>query len=136
MSSSGGGASRISRARLLLPSSFASSRRASTRASVDAPARDAFERDEEIYRTSLAPSGARPNSFALADLARPSRRVAEEEACWICLDDRSDEHDELLKPCACPRWVRAARRPVPSRDSTLREMSCLAVSRHLDFFCN
>ena len=28
--------------------------------------------------------------------------------CWICLGDHNEEHDALLRPCKCPRWVSVA----------------------------
>ena len=30
---------------------------------------------------------------------------ADDEGCWICLDNHDTEHDKLLRPCKCPRWV-------------------------------
>ena len=58
----------------------------------------------------------------------PPPRVADDEMCWICLDET---REELVRPCKCPRWVRsrAPRTPDPSRQRRVRDAcaSCHGV---------
>ena len=68
-----------------------------------------------------------------ADPAPPAPpRVADDEMCWICLDET---REELVRPCKCPRWVRsrAPRTPDPSRQRRVRDAcaSCHARRRRV-----
>ena len=62
----------------------------------------------------------------------PPPRVADDEMCWICLDET---REELVRPCKCPRWVRsrAPRTPDPSRQRRVRDAcaSCHARRRRV-----
>jgi hypothetical protein len=58
----------------------------------------------------------------------PPPRVADDEMCWICLDET---REELVRPCKCPRWVRsrAPRTPDPSRQRRVRD-ACASCHAH------